>query len=221
MASTIPMTDAHENASGHRQPGRRARRRRRGWEAREPTPSMGPGAAKATPGVISEPRQDRAKGLRARCPSRCDWNGSLLRHSSIPTWRSPRSPITWMWRCWNGRLGASTRKAPLGWTGSHGSSVQGQPGNQPGGLTRETRQRHVLSATGRSPTDPQKQRQAATAEGFRPWRTRSWPRPWRCCWRRSTSRISATSPTAFAQAAARITPCMRYGRDCSQTGLVR
>src|SRR5439155_20770958 len=37
---------------------------------------MGPGAAKATPGVISEPRQDRGKGLRARGPSRCDRNGS-------------------------------------------------------------------------------------------------------------------------------------------------
>jgi len=67
---------------------RRRRGRQRGREAREPPPSVGPGAAKGKPGVIAEPRRDRpgtprwGKGLRARCPSRSDWNGSQRRHVS-------------------------------------------------------------------------------------------------------------------------------------------
>jgi hypothetical protein len=83
--------------------GRRARRRRRCWAARAPTPSRGPGAAQATPGVLAAPRQDRATGLRARCPSRGAGNGALRRHRSLPPWRAPRSPSTGRWRCWNGR----------------------------------------------------------------------------------------------------------------------
>src|SRR5712691_13098817 len=53
-------------------------------------------------------------------------------------------------------------QCPWGGPG-HVADVQGHSGNQPGGMTRKTRQWHVLSATGCSPTDPQKQRQAATA----------------------------------------------------------
>ena len=95
------------------------RGRQRGREARDPPPSVGPGAAQVKPGVISEPRRDMpgtprwGKGLRARYPSRSDWNGVQLRHVSIPTWRVPRAPTTWRWRCWHTRFGASTRKAPL------------------------------------------------------------------------------------------------------------
>src|SRR5215472_15835132 len=48
------------------------------------------------------------------------------------------------------------------------ADIQGQPDNTPGGITRKTRQWNVLSATGGSPTDPQKQRQAATARGSGP-----------------------------------------------------
>ena len=120
MASRSSTTHAHENAAGHRQLGETCAREAARPGSQGPTPSMGPGAAKAKPGVISEPRQDMGQGRRARRPPRCDWNGSPRRPSRIPTWRAPRSPITSMWRCWNGHVEVSTRTVPLGRTGSHG-----------------------------------------------------------------------------------------------------
>jgi len=80
MAARSSMQTHTRTPPGTASLERRARGRRRGREAREPMPSVGPGAAKATPGVISAPRQDRGKGLRARGPSRCDRNGSPRRH---------------------------------------------------------------------------------------------------------------------------------------------
>jgi len=48
------------------------------------------------------------------------------------------------------------------------AGVPGHPGNQPGGMTRETRQRNGRSATGGAPTAPHKPRHAATARAAGP-----------------------------------------------------
>src|SRR5439155_25716708 len=120
MAATSLTANAYANTSGQRQPGETCAR-----EAARP----GSQGTKAVHGTwCSEGEAGRHLRTKAGygpetpspAPVPLRLNGSQLRHSSIPTWRSPRSPITWMWRCWNGRLGVSTRKVPLGWTGSHG-----------------------------------------------------------------------------------------------------
>ena len=60
-------------------------------------------------------------------------------------------PSFGMWPCWNAPLSAlNPHSAPRGGPGDV-AQVQGAPDKQPGDFTRETRQRHVLSATRRSP----------------------------------------------------------------------
>ena len=120
MAATSPTAHAYANTSGHRQPGETCAREAARPGSQGTKAVHGPWCSAGEAGRHLRTKAGYGQRLRALCPSRCDWNGSQLRHSNIPTWRAPRSPSTWMWRCWNGRVGVSTRTVPLEWTGSPG-----------------------------------------------------------------------------------------------------
>ena len=118
-------TTAHEHVAGHRQPGDTCAQEATRPGSQGTTTVQGTWCSEGDAGRhlrTSSPR--RGQGLRARCPCRCDWNGSPLRHALIPTWRSPRSLTIWMWRCWKTHSDASTRAAPRAWTGSRGARTR-------------------------------------------------------------------------------------------------
>ena len=168
MASTIPMTDAHENASGHRQPGE---------TCAQETAMLGSQGTNAVHGTWVQRRRRRASspnqgrtgprdsepGARPAATGTDRSSGTAVsRHGVHHARPSPG--------CGDAGTGVEEpQPAQCPWGGpGHLAGVQGQPGNQPGGMTRATRQRHVLSATGCSPTDPQKPRHAATARASGP-----------------------------------------------------
>src|SRR6266487_2677007 len=124
MASTSPTTNVPKNASGHCQPGETCAREAAMLGSQGTTSVHGTWCSEGEAGRHLRTKAGQAGttpvGPGTPSPSRGDWNGSQLRHNSIPTWRLPRSPTTWIGRCWNGLLGALTQEVPLGWTGSHG-----------------------------------------------------------------------------------------------------
>ena len=120
---------------------------------------MGPGAAKATPGVISAPWRDRPGppgGARDSEPGAHLAALGTERHSGTCISRHgvyhARSPLR---RGDAGRRVSAPQPAQRpGRRPGHMAHVQGEPGDKPEDLPRATRQRHVLSATGRSTSIP-------------------------------------------------------------------
>ena len=53
--------------------------------------------------------------------------------------------------------------------------------------------RYVPSSTGRASLDSEEQRETPSVSDFPPWKTKWSPKPWRCCWSKSTNKISAIS----------------------------
>ena len=201
-------------AARHSRPSRWRRGSPLRREAREPTPSAGPGAAKETPGIT----------LRSRGRPRRDFEPA----DGEATIGSDRNSGTTVSRDGVHHAGpspgcghAGTRvlePEPTQQPGRRPGDVAGlqtRPGNPPGGLARETSQRNVSPATGRTSVDSQEQRENFALWDFPPWKTRSCNGGGACCWSRSTSRTFATSRTAFAPAAAAIKRCTHCARGCS------
>src|SRR4029453_8975191 len=138
MASTIPMTDAHENASGHRQPGE--------TRAQE-TAMLGSQGTNAVHGTWCSP-SDAGRHLRTKAGQGQGTPSPVpvpLRLERIATQaqQSPDMAFTTLAHHLDVAMldrackSLNPKSAPGGGPG-HMAGVQGQPGNPPGGITRET-----------------------------------------------------------------------------------
>ena len=222
MASTTPTANAHANASGHRQPGETCAR-----EAERPG-SQGTNAVRGTWCSEGEAgRHLRTKAGQAGHPGGARDSEPAAHPAATGTDRHSGTAVSRHGvhhaRPSSGRGDAGTgipepQPAQRPWRGpGHMAEVQGEPGNQPRGITRKTRQRNVLSATGRSPSDPQKQRQAPTAGASSPGGQD-----------RGQGRGDAVGGDLRAgflrlflwlpPGRTRIKPCTRYVKGCSKTG---
>src|SRR5438093_372314 len=167
MAATSLTANAYANTSGHRQPGETCAR-----EAARP----GSQGTKAVHGTWCS-EGEAGRHLRTKAgygPETPSPAPVPLRLERIATQAQqyPDMAFTTLAHPGCGDAGTGvweSQPAQCPWGGpGHMADVQGQPGNTPGGITRKTRQWNVLAATGCSPIDPQKQRQAATARASGP-----------------------------------------------------